>query len=316
MKCLVLILILYFSTFLGFSQNLISNPGFEEIDSCYGTASPIGFDVFQWSGCNNWYCPTTASSDLWCENPVVGVITPPQILGVGYQYPHTGNNFAGCVIFESLNQNYREYIQNKLVEPLEANHYYQFSIYVSANEDSINYSSCIQAYFSNFPVNSSDYYVLPFVPQWKNGADNFITDTTGWQLVSGIFKATGGEQYVTIGCFDDSTDVIMLDKNPSTTSDLYYFIDDVSLVKTPIQVEFPNVFTPNKDNINDVFSPIIIGIPDFKVTIYNRWGNEMITLDADTPVWDGKDATEGVYYYILESKATKISEQGFFQLIR
>ncbi len=315
MKNLVFILCFCLSIFIGLSQNLITNPSFEDIDSCYGGASPIGFDVFEWSGCKGWSCPTTASSDLWCENPILGVITPPQILGVGYQHPKTGNNFGGFVIFESLNQNYREYIQNKLVTSLEANQYYQFSVYLSTNEDSINYSSCIQAYFSSSPVNNSSYYVLPLIPQWKNEATNFITDTVGWQLISGIFKATGGEQYVTIGCFDDSTNVIMLDKDPSTTSDLYYFIDDFSLVKAPIQVEFPNVFTPNKDNINDVFFPIIIGIPDFKIKIYNRWGNEIITLDAGTPGWDGKDAPEGVYYYVLESKTTKIREQGFFQLI-
>ncbi|HRO75092.1 MAG TPA: gliding motility-associated C-terminal domain-containing protein [Crocinitomicaceae bacterium] len=309
-------MLLCLSTSCGFSQNLISNPSFEDIDSCYGQPAPIGFDVFAWTGCKGWSCPTRASSDLWCKNPVYGNQEPPFLPGIGYQFPHTGNNFAGFGIFDRNTQNYREYIQNRLITPLESNQYYQFSMYVSANEDSINYSSCMQAYFSNTPVNSSNYYVLPFIPQWKNETDNFITDTVGWQLVSGIFKAIGGEQYVTIGCFDDSTNVIMLDKDPSTSSDLYYFIDDVSVVKAPIQLTFPNVFTPNNNNINDVFLPIVIGIPDFKVFIYNRWGNKMITLDVDTPEWNGKGATEGVYYYVLESKATKIREQGFFHLIR
>lgn len=297
------------------AQNLITNPSFEEIDSCYGNPAPLGFDVFQWTGCTGWSCPTKGSSDIWCANPIIGSQEPP-LTPVGYQYPKSGSNYAGLVIFQYIGQNYREYLQNKLKSPLEKNEYYLFSEYISVNGDSINYSSCMQAYFSQTPVSDTNYDVLPLIPQWSNDAGNYLKDTISWQLVSGVFKATGGEQYLTIGCFDDSVNVVMKDKNPNTTSELYYVIDDVSLTKAPIEVKFPNVFTPNGDKMNDLFFPTIIGIPDFKVFIYNRWGNKMTVLDTETPSWDGKDATVGTYYYILESKHTKIREQGFFQLVR
>ena len=297
------------------AQNLITNPSFEDIDSCYGQPADIGFDVFEWSGCVGWSCPTIGSSDLWCPHPDAGV-EPPWILGFGYQNPLTGKSLAGAFTFALHAQNYREYIQNRLVSPLEANQYYQFSGYLSTNEDSINYSSCFQAYFSDSPTSSSDYLVLPLIPQWKNEVNNFIKDTVGWQFVSGVFKANGGEKYVTIGCFDDSINVHMLNKDPFTTSDIYYFIDDLSLVKAPINVFFPNVYTPNNDGVNEEYAPVIMGIEDYEVFIYNRWGNLMTKLTTSNPKWNGIQANEGTYFYVLKSELVAINEQGFFQLVR
>lgn len=316
MKILVLILLLSVTWAKSNAQNLISNSGFEEIDSCYGNASPIGFDVFQWSGCTNWSCPTIASSDLWCENSTVGNNSPPYIPGIIYQNPHSGQNYIGLYIFDLVYQNYREYVQNILITPLEANSYYKFSIYVSPNEGSINSSSCIQAYFSNTVIGSNNYYPLSVTPQWKNDTGNYIMDTTSWTLISGIFKASGGEKHLTIGCFEDSASIQLKDKNPETTSDLYFAIDDLELIKLPIEIFIPNIFTPNEDGINDKFQPQISGLPDYTFTIYNRWGNKIYELNKDRPFWDGKEANDGVYFYALESKLYSIQEQGFFQLIR
>ena len=74
-------LILFSISAIG-QTNLVQNGSFEQIDSCFGDPSPLGFDVFQWSGCIGWSNPTYASSDLWCENPVFGNNTPPFIPGV------------------------------------------------------------------------------------------------------------------------------------------------------------------------------------------------------------------------------------------
>jgi gliding motility-associated-like protein len=314
LKNLVFILLLFFIPIIR-AQNLITNSSFEDVDSCYGQPAGIGFDVFEWSGCVGWSCPTNASSDLWCPFSVGGV-QPPNILGVGYQYPKTGQNYAGIATFDYVFQNYREYIQNELSAPLEANKYYQFSLFVSTNEDSINYSSCLQAYFSDLPISASNYLTFAYQPQWKNLNNNFIRDTIGWKLVSGVFKASGGEKFVTIGCFDDSINIQVLNKDPLTSAIIYYFIDDISVEEAPMEIVFPNVFTPNNDGINDLFEPIVIGIPDFEIFIYNRWGNLMATLDAKSTVWDGWKAIEGTYFYVMYSKETEITEQGFFQLVR
>jgi len=60
------------------------------------------------------------------------------------------------------------------------------------------------------------------------------------------------------------------------------------IVITDYYLEFPNVFTPNDDSVNDHFYPKFIFIKDIHVTIINKWGElvyESKTLDALG--WDG-----------------------------
>lgn len=70
--------------------------------------------------------------------------------------------------------------------------------------------------------------------------------------------------------------------------------------------KLPNVFTPNGDSKNDVFTPILpyrfIATVDMK--IYNRWGtlvyettDPMINWNG-TDINNGKDVKEGVYYFV------------------
>lgn len=214
-------------------QNLITNGSFEEVDSCYGDPAPLGFDVFQWTGCSGWSNPTYASSDLWCENPVFGNQTPPFIPGFGYQYPRTGVNMAGVFVFATTVE-YREYIQNQLLQPLEKNKYYEFKMYVSnAQYDSIygGTTSCLQVYFSSIaPTQSSSYSHLSLTPQIVNNPLNFYRDTVNWVLFSGIYKAIGDENYITIGCFESNNNIpLTIQMTDSTGGDIYFFIDDVEL---------------------------------------------------------------------------------------
>ena len=62
-----------------------------------------------------------------------------------------------------------------------------------------------------------------------------------------------------------------------------------------------NIFTPNGDGINDYFS--IQGIqyfPNNHLTVLNRWGRKVFEKDTYQNDWDGKDLSEGVYFYTLE----------------
>ena len=70
----------------------------------------------------------------------------------------------------------------------------------------------------------------------------------------------------------------------------------------------PNVFTPNEDNVNDIFRPTIKkNIVSVDVNIYNRWGNLVYKEIGETFNWNGlnlenKKCIDGVYYYIIEYK--------------
>lgn len=78
----------------------------------------------------------------------------------------------------------------------------------------------------------------------------------------------------------------------------------------------PNVFTPNGDSLNDLFSIVHNGFNEFKITIYNRWGQLVYTSEAPNFKWDGLDPdgdliTDGTYYYLIKgtSLANKPIEQ-------
>ena len=64
-------------------------------------------------------------------------------------------------------------------------------------------------------------------------------------------------------------------------------------------VYIPNTFSPNNDGVNDLFYPVGEGILEFKISIYNRWGNQIYTGSTNTP-WSGEDFLDGKYAYVIE----------------
>lgn len=104
----------------------------------------------------------------------------------------------------------------------------------------------------------------------------------------------------------------------------------VSTFCEPI-IEFPNVFTPNNDGVNDFYEPIYVlpaewvKIESFE--IFNRWGNSiyLYTYQSDSyPKWDGKlngkNISEGVYFYLAAYTNIKNEnqelKQGSFHVFR
>ncbi|MEO9257095.1 MAG: gliding motility-associated C-terminal domain-containing protein [Crocinitomicaceae bacterium] len=109
------------------------------------------------------------------------------------------------------------------------------------------------------------------------------------------------------------------------------------VVYDSLQLIIPNVFTPNGDNQNDVFSIQVNAPCTGNITITNRWGNEMLSKNIATDgkdvsttlngtkilIWggmtDGQKASDGVYFYSLSLRANKNKEyhfQGFVELMR
>ena len=85
----------------------------------------------------------------------------------------------------------------------------------------------------------------------------------------------------------------------------------------------PNVFTPNGDLENDEFmANVQCELIDFKLTIFNRWGDQVAVLNDQRDTWDGtvngKPGSEGVYFYTLETESRSSREvvNGFVTLFR
>nr|MBK9652705.1 gliding motility-associated C-terminal domain-containing protein [Bacteroidota bacterium] len=84
-------------------------------------------------------------------------------------------------------------------------------------------------------------------------------------------------------------------------------------------ITIPNIFTPNGDNVNDVF--FIKNLPDnFLLTVVNRWGNIVFETKDKNKFWDGTNqkgtfVSEGVYFYILQSDTFKENYRGTVSIL-
>lgn len=172
-------------------------------------------------------------------------------------------------------------------------------------------------------------------PQFESPDNFFVVDTLAWTRIAGTLVASGGEEFLVIGNFRDSTSINTLyigdfgtTTNPAylniMDSTNYYIIDDVSLVDITPQLVCPNIFTPNGDNINDQFIIEKSFISEFSCTVFNRWGIEMSSFTNDNNGWNGQNkqgqnCPDGVYYYYVNGKGTNEKEyyvKGFVQLLR
>ncbi|MCX8080417.1 MAG: gliding motility-associated C-terminal domain-containing protein, partial [Bacteroidia bacterium] len=80
-------------------------------------------------------------------------------------------------------------------------------------------------------------------------------------------------------------------------------------VDMPSQLEVPNIFSPNKDGVNDVFRLVATNLSEVNVVIFDRWGNKVYETESKSGnfAWDGKnlqgkDCAAGVYFYVIKAK--------------
>lgn len=67
----------------------------------------------------------------------------------------------------------------------------------------------------------------------------------------------------------------------------------------------PNAFSPNGDGVNDEWKVSYKSIVSYECHIYNRWGQEMKSMNDPSEGWDGryggKYVPTGAYYYVIKA---------------
>ena len=84
-----------------------------------------------------------------------------------------------------------------------------------------------------------------------------------------------------------------------------------------------NVFTPNGDGINDLFTLQTKGLKTLDVEIFNRWGQKINEWHTVNGGWDGRSSSgavcsDGTYYFIINAlgfDGKKYYEKGAFSLV-
>jgi gliding motility-associated-like protein len=234
------------------AQNLVPNPGFEDTGKCTNTLSDISF----YSGfpyVKDWVSPlvkTTPDYHNACAT-YTGITTGVPLNFMGNRYAHTGNAYVGFFGAFSLSStsDWREYVECRINRHLKNGHHYVCSFFVNPTFTGLYFATYgkgasivaidkIGAKFSDTEIYSYSDYNISLKPDIVNAPGNFITDTTTWTKISGIYIATGRENWLTIGHFNDSSSIyrykIMrshLISSSDTTGRLWYlYVDDVSLI--------------------------------------------------------------------------------------
>ncbi len=87
-------------------------------------------------------------------------------------------------------------------------------------------------------------------------------------------------------------------------------------------IHIPNAFSPNNDLTNDYFQVIINGAINYKLTIWNRWGELIFETNDPYEGWNGfhkgKKSPQDVYTYrvAFSDSYGEQSQFGFVTLIR
>ena len=93
-------------------------------------------------------------------------------------------------------------------------------------------------------------------------------------------------------------------ENELCNSNVQSYTVNVVTCKMPA-LYVPTSFTPNNDNLNDVWSVKGQHVETIDITIYDRWGKVMFHTQDVSQVWDGLDVTQGVYVYYVTYKDVK-----------
>jgi OmpA-OmpF porin, OOP family len=231
--------IIIFQSF-GFSQNLLPDPGFELKDHCpdngFMNRSSLEATV-------HWINPNKATSDYMnkCAKGVDGVMNN---LG-GSQEPYEGDGYVGICYGRKIK--YREYVETRLTEPLIKDSVYLIKMFVSLGDKVFFAINEMGVALTKDKLRSSDkgednLGISSYIPV-RNGA--FFTNQKGWTEVSALYKALGGEKFITIGFFNPFPDLQLVgNKKPvgmdGEWDDTYYFIDAVSLeqISSPRGLKF------------------------------------------------------------------------------
>lgn len=94
-------------------------------------------------------------------------------------------------------------------------------------------------------------------------------------------------------------------------------------VQNNLELFVPNLFSPNGDGFNDKFEVFGFGIRDFKMKIFNRWGEKVFESNNQSDSWDGmfKGVMQNpdVFTYLLQVvylDGKEVTRKGTITLVR
>ncbi len=155
--------------------------------------------------------------------------------------------------------------------------------------DSCNYDA-VKYYIYHLPPGAQESELIDSIAYTHNDTTYYLHEDLS--SVVGCYYVTAKDS---VGNISERSDIVCVDYE-----------------ECPIY-ELPNVFTPNGDGKNQLFTPLgsrsgnpKANVSRIDITIMNRWGKTMYTTTNPEINWDGKnqnnnqDCPVGVYYYVCD----------------
>ncbi len=165
----------------------------------------------------------------------------------------------------------------------------------------------ISAIIDNCPavIDTTQITIIP-TPQPELGMDTFFCPDKGDRIIldPGSFTGYEWEDQTTLSSKEilqgGRYDIWVMDEWGCIGTDTI-LIDE----RCPALLSMPNVFSPNGDQINDVFAPMGEYILELQMKVYDRWGKQIFETQEIAGNWNGEDTNgnqspEGVYFWQLE----------------
>jgi len=155
-----------------------------------------------------------------------------------------------------------------------------------------------------YPYPVADFITSPSVANVFNGKIEFVDRsqyavTWHWKFGDGeeSFEQNAEHYFNDVGDFKVSLTVT----NVAGCEDTHTEVININ----PFYI--PNAFTPNGDGINDYFfnSGYLLDVSSYRMSIFNRWGQEVFSAESINQQWDGRNSSgdespQGTYVYRIE----------------
>jgi gliding motility-associated-like protein len=138
-----------------------------------------------------------------------------------------------------------------------------------------------------FNLEETGYYAIDLT----NFSEGILSDTLiyHWDFGDGNFSSEESP-FHTYFDLDDHT--ISL-----TVTNEYGCEDSTSIsIQAPPTIFIPTSFSPNNDGINDLFEIYAEGVVEYKLIIFDRWGQEVFSTDDVNESWNGRARQKSKYY--------------------
>lgn len=215
----------------GAQINLVPNPSFEDTSNCAG---PIYSQI---ETALPWFTPTLGTPDLDFTDSTVACggtpmfLTYPPSVDQGFQSAFHGQRFVAFYL-AVYPTDHKEYVGVRLTSPLNEDVGYQVR-FRSSRADGCDYAvDRMGVYFGPDSLYQADAMHLDVTPQIEFYQAGHFVESDSWFLLQDTFVAAGGEEWMYIGNFQDSTEVDLLFVPGSIGwNSAYYYFDSIQVAQ-------------------------------------------------------------------------------------